>query len=116
MQPSAGGRLGLAIELHKAGRLAEAEKLYRELLQRAPRDANVLYLLGLTAIETNQHQRAADLLARSIRLNPGFAPAQLNLGIALIALNRPKEARHATTRRSRSPPIWRTRTTIVASC
>jgi tetratricopeptide (TPR) repeat protein len=92
MQPSADRRLGIAIELHKAGRLAEAEKLYREVLQQAPRDANVLYLLGLTAIETNRHQRAADLLARSIRLNPGFAPAHLNLGIALAALNRPQEA------------------------
>jgi tetratricopeptide (TPR) repeat protein len=85
-------RLGIAIELHKASRLPEAEKLYRDLLQQAPRDANLLYLLGLVALATNRPQRAADLLARSIRINPNFAPAHLNLGLALTALNRPKEA------------------------
>jgi tetratricopeptide (TPR) repeat protein len=84
--------LGMAIELHKAGRLAEAEQLYRDLLRQSPRDANLLYLIGLTALATNRPQRAADLLARSIRLNPDFAPAHLNLGLALTALNRPKQA------------------------
>jgi tetratricopeptide (TPR) repeat protein len=85
-------RLGIAIELHKAGRLAEAEKLYREVLQRSPRDGNVLYLLGLVSLAANRPQRAADLLARAIRLAPDFAPAHLNLGLALAALNRSKEA------------------------
>jgi tetratricopeptide (TPR) repeat protein len=85
-------RLGIAIELHKVGRVAEAEKLYRDLLQYSPRDANLLYLLGLTALATNQYRRAADLLSRSIRINSHFVPAHLNLGLALVALNRPKEA------------------------
>jgi tetratricopeptide (TPR) repeat protein len=92
MNPPPDARLGIAIELHKAGRVAEAERLYRDLVQRNPRDANLLYLLGLTALATNRHQRAADLLSRSIRINPRFAPAHLNLGLALTALNRPKEA------------------------
>jgi tetratricopeptide (TPR) repeat protein len=92
MNPPPDSRLGIAIELHKAGRLGEAERLYRDLIQRNPRDANLLYLLGLTALTTNRHQRAADLLSRSIRINPHFAAAHLNLGLALTALNRPKEA------------------------
>jgi tetratricopeptide (TPR) repeat protein len=92
VSPPPDTRVGIAIELHKAGRLAEAEKLYRDLLQQNPRDANLLYLLGLTALATSRHQRAADLLSRSIRINPHFAPAHLNLGFALTALNRPKEA------------------------
>jgi tetratricopeptide (TPR) repeat protein len=92
MKPPPDGRVGIAIELHKTGRLAEAEKLYRDLLQQNPRDANLLYLLGLVALATNRAQRAADLLGRSIRLNPSFAPTHLNLGLALTALNRPKEA------------------------
>src|SRR4051812_38122734 len=92
MKPSVDTRLGLAIELHKAGRLADAENVYRDILQQAPRDANVLYLLGLIALATGRHQRAADLLGRSIRLNPDFAPAHLNLGLVLTVLNRTQDA------------------------
>ena len=32
---------------HQQGRLAEAERLYREILAQNPEDANVIYLLGL---------------------------------------------------------------------
>jgi hypothetical protein len=59
-------RLGIAIELHKAGRLAEAEKLYREVLQRSPRDGNVLYLrVWLVWQQTGHSAQPICLPARS---------------------------------------------------
>jgi tetratricopeptide (TPR) repeat protein len=80
------------MQLHELGRLADAERLYRTVLQQNPRHAGALYLLGLVAMATQRMERGADLLARSIRLNPDFPPAHCNLGIALTALNRPQEA------------------------
>ncbi|MBS0643124.1 MAG: tetratricopeptide repeat protein [Proteobacteria bacterium] len=84
--------LASAMQLHEAGHLAEAEKRYRAVLQQNPQHAAALYLLGLVSISTQKLQRGADLLARSIRLNPDFPPAYLNLGICLAALKRPREA------------------------
>src|SRR4051794_9700246 len=84
--------LAPALLMYQAGRLDEAEKLCRSVLQRHPRHAAALYLLGLVAAATGKPARAVDLLQRSIKLNPDFAPAYCNLGIALAALKRPKEA------------------------
>jgi tetratricopeptide (TPR) repeat protein len=91
-RPQTDAALTSAMRLHEAGRFAEAEKLYRSVLQQNPQHAGALYLFGLLALVTQRTQRGAALLARSIRLNPDFAPAYCNLGIALTTLGRPREA------------------------
>jgi len=68
-------RLGIAIELHKAGRLAEAEKLYREVLQRSPRDGNVLYLLLCVAMFAAFSAVLAYNSWQQIKLGPEMVPA-----------------------------------------
>ena len=78
--------------LHQQGRFAEAEKLYREVLQQTPRRFDVLYLLGLVAIATNRHVRGIDLISKSIKQNPNFPPAHCSRGIALAAIKRHTEA------------------------
>ena len=40
--------LDLAIQHHTAGRLSQAEDIYRQVLQPAPNQAHVLHLLGVT--------------------------------------------------------------------
>src|SRR5690349_19324827 len=80
--------LAAAMQMHQAGRLVEAEKLYRSVLQRHPQHAEALYLLAVIALATGKPRRGADLLARAIRLNPNFAPAYCNMGLALAALAR----------------------------
>jgi tetratricopeptide (TPR) repeat protein len=92
MRPPVDAVLTSAIGLHETGRLHDAEKLYRTVLQQNPRHAGALYLLGLIAVATKRYQRGADLIGRSIRSNPDFPPAYCNLGLALSALNRPTEA------------------------
>lgn len=92
-QPTAGPDvLALAIDLHRQGRLVDAARLYRQVLQKNPQHPQALYLLGVTELAAGKFQRAADLIARSIRLEPGFAPAHANLGIARMGLGRNKEA------------------------
>jgi tetratricopeptide (TPR) repeat protein len=84
--------LPLAVDLHRQGRLTEAARLYRQVLQRNPNRTQALYLLGITELATGKFQKAANLIARSIRTEAGFAPAHVNLGIALMCLGRNTEA------------------------
>jgi predicted O-linked N-acetylglucosamine transferase (SPINDLY family) len=68
---------------HQAGRLAEAEKIYRQILSQQPDHAGALHLLGVLALQMGQFDAAADLIRRAIRLMPDSAEAHYNLGSAL---------------------------------
>jgi tetratricopeptide (TPR) repeat protein len=85
-------KLSRGMALHQEGRLAEAEKLYREILQHSPKRFDALYLLGIAALAASKPQRAIDLIDRSIRQNPAFPPAWCNKGLALAQLSRHAEA------------------------
>ena len=50
--------LAQATEHHKAGRLGEAEGLYREILNVEPENADALHRLGILAIQTQNYQAA----------------------------------------------------------
>ena len=68
---------------HQAGRLAEAETVYREVLSQQPDHADALHLLGMLAGQVGELDVAVDLMRRATQLNPGFADAHNNLGFAL---------------------------------
>jgi tetratricopeptide (TPR) repeat protein len=85
-------KLSRGMELHQQGRLADAEKLYREVLQQNPKRFDALYLLGIAALASNKHQRAVDLIDRSIKQNATFPPAWCNKGLALVQMGRRAEA------------------------
>ena len=72
-----------ALEHHRAGRLAEAEAVYRQILAVDPNDADVLHLLGVIANQTGRYDEAIDLIARAIGLDPDNSEAHFNLGNAL---------------------------------
>ena len=46
-----------AVDLHFSGALNEAEQLYRQILETAPNNADVLNLLGLIAQQRGFHRR-----------------------------------------------------------
>ena len=74
---------GLALQHHQAGRLAEAEALYRQILAVEPRQTEALHGLGVIAYQVGQLDVAEDLIRRAISLCPGFAAAFDNLGTVL---------------------------------
>ena len=90
--------LGQGLALHKAGRLAEAEVAYRDLLERAPGHADVLHLLGVVSFQTGRPQEAGDLLRSAIAARPDVANYHNNLGNAERELNRFAEAESAFRR------------------
>jgi tetratricopeptide (TPR) repeat protein len=81
-----------AIAFHRNGKLAEAERIYREILQQQPRHAGALHMLGVVAIDSGQPEQGADLIRQAIGLNPNISGAYSNLAKALLDLKRPQEA------------------------
>jgi tetratricopeptide (TPR) repeat protein len=78
--------------LHQAGRLPEAEALYKKLLKTLPKSPIVLTALGTIALQLGQLNQAAMLLGKSLKADPHQAGALSNRGIALAQLNRLREA------------------------
>ena len=81
---------GLA--LHQQGKLAEAARIYSDVLQQQPNHFDALHLLGVLAAQTKKTELAVKLLTKAIRLNADVAAAHSNLGIALLHLKRSAEA------------------------
>ena len=69
-----------SIELHRLGRLDEAERGYRRHLDGEPDDAEALHLLGLLRHQQGASAEAEDLLTRAHALAPDKAGIELTLG------------------------------------
>ena len=82
----------IALQHHQAGRLQDAEALYRQILTAQPRHADALHLLGVIAHQVGQHGPAADLIRQAIEIDPKNPFAHCNLGEAHRASGRFKEA------------------------
>ena len=82
----------LALQHHQAGRLAEAEPLYRQILAADPRHSDALHLLGVIAHQVGQHVPAIDLIRQAISLAPGNPNYHSNLGEACRAAARLDDA------------------------
>ena len=63
-----------ALQLHQAGRLDEAEQIYRQILETAPQNPDVINLLGLIAQSKGLHEEAAALFTQALKITPDFAP------------------------------------------
>ncbi len=78
------GLLERATTLHKAGRFAEAERLYRQLLDVDPNDFDAVHRLGILKLHAGVLQEAQRLLEKAVTLAPASAAALSNLGTALL--------------------------------
>jgi tetratricopeptide (TPR) repeat protein len=81
-----------AAQLHSAGRLAEAEPLYRQVLNRSPDNFDALHLYGVLLSQTRRVDEAERFLRRAVYIRPNVAAAQSNLGNLLRERGRPEEA------------------------
>lgn len=75
--------LKLAVEHHTGGRLAEAEALYRQVLQADPDQPVALHLLGVLAHQTGHNGAAVELISKAISIKPDYPEAHNNLGLSL---------------------------------
>ena len=84
--------LARAIALHRDGRPADAEAVYRQILETSPDDFAALHLLGVALHQQGRNEAAATSIARALDLNANDAAAHSNLSLALRDLGRYGEA------------------------
>lgn len=76
------------LHLHQQGRFADAERVYREVLQHAPNHFDALHLLGVLGLQAGRTEAGVELIAGAIRQNPNSWGAHNNLGNGLRDLGR----------------------------
>ena len=84
--------LQLALQHHQAGRLQEAERLYRQILQADPGQADALHLLGLVAHQVGRHEAAIEWIRKALAVQPRQAGYWCNLGVVYQAMRNWAEA------------------------
>lgn len=93
MQPmSVPQAVAVGHEHFRAGRLAEAAGVFRQVLQVAPDEPGALHYLGVIACQQGQPDAGLDLIRRSIALQPDKPAYYNNLGLALARVRRFDEA------------------------
>ena len=95
-----------AMAHHREGRLAEAEALYRQILETAPGHVDALYLLSAVAGQQGQYDRAVELADQALLSHPGIAELHANRGIALYRLQRYQSARESFDEAIRLKPDY----------
>jgi predicted TPR repeat methyltransferase len=93
-----------AIELHKAGRLAEAESAYLRILRDRPNDADALHFLGVLRMHQGRRPAAIEFIQRSLKIVATNPHAWNNLGNLLLAEDRQDEAEDAYMRATNLSP------------
>ncbi|MBW3539458.1 MAG: tetratricopeptide repeat protein [Planctomycetes bacterium] len=83
--PEAVHELSEAVRQHRAGRLDDAERLYRAILRREPAHADALHLLGVTFHQRGLSAEAVGYIRRAIECNPRTADFFVNLAAACRA-------------------------------
>jgi len=84
--------LNTAREMLASGRLAEAERAYREILSQRPTEAEALINLAAALGAMGKAAEAVGPLEQALKIVPGSAEARANLGAALLHVGRVDEA------------------------
>ena len=91
-QVGVGVSIDQAISCHLAGRLDEAERIYRQILELDPGCFDCLHLLGVIRFQQGSYSESLCLINLALAKNIGSAPAHNNRGAALRGLGRLEEA------------------------
>lgn len=78
--------LAVALDLHQAGRMAEAESGYRAILKEHPDHVEALHYLGVLLHQRGDNEDAATLLDRALGLAPDVSACWSNRGLVAVAL------------------------------
>jgi Flp pilus assembly protein TadD len=85
----------LAVQHHQAGRLPDAENLYRQVLAVVPNHPVALHNLGQIAYTVRKYDAAVELLNGSLAAQPNDPNTYNTLGATLFALGRNEESERA---------------------
>lgn len=91
-QVSAEDEIDRAYELHEAGKLNEAESVYRKLLEEGGPDVLVFFNLGVLLEDMERKAEAAEAYQAALQLDPMMADCHYNLALVCEQLGRAQEA------------------------
>jgi predicted O-linked N-acetylglucosamine transferase (SPINDLY family) len=83
---------------HRAGRVLEAEKLYRQVLAQQPNHAGTIHMIARLAMELGRTDAAIALLERAIKIAPAAPDYHADRARALRSAGRLDEAADACNR------------------
>lgn len=102
--------LDAAVTAHKSGQHQEAERLYAQVREGAPRLFDGWYLSGVLAVHADRPADAVPFLLHALQLDKSSAETRLFLGMALADLERYAEAvkplRSALEKLPDHPAAW----------
>jgi Flp pilus assembly protein TadD len=81
-----------ALAHHTAGRFAEAEELYRQILAAAPDNPSASHLLGVACSQQGRKDEAIEHISRAIALQPGAPDFHSNLALVYLEKMEPDKA------------------------
>lgn len=93
-----------ALAAHQAGRLPEAERLYRQILATDARHADALHFLGILLHESGKSEAGIALIQKAIAQNPRAAAFHNNLGMILFAQGKLEAASECYRRALKTKP------------
>jgi len=85
-------QLARAQTLHQQGQVAEARRIYEEVVEQQPDHADALNALGVMSGQSSDPQRAIRYFDRVLAAQPDHFRAHCNRGLALQQLSQPEAA------------------------
>jgi predicted O-linked N-acetylglucosamine transferase (SPINDLY family) len=98
--------ISLAQQHARAGNHAEAERIYRQLLQNSPNNAVAWHNLGMACYLQKRPDEAIEALQKAIEIRGDYVEAINNLGAVLSAQNRVDEAVQVFRKAIEQKPRW----------
>lgn len=93
-----------AMDLHRAGRLPEAEQRYRALLPQFPESADLQYGLGFLSLQQGKSDVAITHLEQARNLRPGHGKTLNALGSAYLSTGKAGQAQECFAEGYRADP------------
>ena len=90
--PTIDEALQIGWQKHQSGDLRNAEGVYRQVLEAAPKNANAWCFLGMACHDQQRYDEAVEAYHKALAFQPNFPIALSNLGNTLKQLGKPEEA------------------------
>lgn len=92
MSSSISQQLQTGLELHRSGRLQEAESYYKSVREQEPQHPDAWHLLGVLAHQVGNNERSVELVEEAIKRNPDIPDFYVTCGEAYRALHKYESA------------------------
>jgi tetratricopeptide (TPR) repeat protein len=87
-----GARINLGRLLHDAGRLDEAQRVYREAVSECEPDPTLFFNLGVLLEDASRNEEAVAAYQQALAEDPDFSDAHYNLARLYEVLGKPQHA------------------------